>query len=228
MTPRNHILRELPREELERLLPLLQLVRLQPHDILYNVGDPIDRLYFPESCVVSLIVQLIDGRAAECGVVGCEGVLGVGGALSHGASHTIQKALTRGSVFALQRREIINAEDRFPSLYDGLHAAHDAFIALILQSAACFAVHPAPARLARALLNIRDRSSGDALPVTQETLSVSIGASRPTTSTILGEFEHAGMISARRGAVEILDRGALQNAACCCYRMTADLHPMLR
>jgi len=49
--------------------------RLEFKQVLYRLGDPIDRLYVPDSGVASLVSVMGDGRSAEVVTVGTEGVL---------------------------------------------------------------------------------------------------------------------------------------------------------
>jgi CRP-like cAMP-binding protein len=86
-------------------------------------------------------------------------------------------------------------------------------------SAACNALHPVEARMARWLLHLRDRIDVDVLPVTQEEgLSQILGVRRTTVNLLMRDLRASGAIrSERRGQIEI-DRSRLTAAACDCHR----------
>src|SRR5256885_9132218 len=64
-------------EEPERLLlaPLFTSVELEPEHLLYEAGQPIEYIYFPQRGAVSL-TRSQDGRVVEVGTIGREGVVG--------------------------------------------------------------------------------------------------------------------------------------------------------
>ncbi len=80
---------------------------------------------------------------------------------------------------------------------------NEVLLAQIQQTAACNALHPTECRLARWLLQTRDRIDTDVLPLTQEFLSQML--------------EQAGLIQTRRGRIVVLDRKGLEDVACECY-----------
>ena len=51
----NRLLAALPQDEYERLLPKLEPVTLSLRQILYEPGEPIEYVYFPNNAVGSLL-----------------------------------------------------------------------------------------------------------------------------------------------------------------------------
>ena len=77
-TPRqNHLLAALPDADYERLLPSLELVPMRLGEVLYTSGSELPYLYFPTTCIVSLVYVMANGASAEIAVTGHEGLLGV-------------------------------------------------------------------------------------------------------------------------------------------------------
>jgi Mn-dependent DtxR family transcriptional regulator len=72
-------------------------------------------------------------------------------------------------------------------------------------------------------LMARDRMGSDDFPLTQEFVSMMLGASRPTVTIVAGTLQKAGLITYRRGRLRIVDRGRLEAASCECYRTATDL-----
>jgi DNA-binding MarR family transcriptional regulator len=66
---------------------------------------------------------------------------------------------------------------------------------------------------------MRDRSDGDALPITQGLLAEMLGVHRPTITNAVRELERAGLIARGRRQVTILDRRGLTEASCECYQL---------
>jgi DNA-binding FadR family transcriptional regulator len=62
-----------------------------------------------------------------------------------------------------------------------------------------------------------DRAETDTVFLTHEFLSVMLGVRRPGVTNALNVFEKRGVIEARRGAIHILKRPALEEAANGCY-----------
>jgi len=62
-----------------------------------------------------------------------------------------------------------------------------------------------------------DRVDGSEINLSHEFLSMMLGSRRPGITLALGTFREAGLISTRYSKIEILDREALQAAACECY-----------
>jgi hypothetical protein len=54
---------------------------LQSKTILFNPGDTVDAVWFPEGAVISLVVGLATGETVEGAMVGKDGVVGVAAAL---------------------------------------------------------------------------------------------------------------------------------------------------
>ena len=49
-----------------------------------------------------------------------------------------------------------------------------------------------------------------------------LGVRRPTVAIASGMLAHAGLITYARGQIRIMDRAALENASCECYRIITD------
>ena len=82
---------------------------------------------------------------------------------------------------------------------------------------ACNALHPVKARMARWLLQFRDRIDHDVLPLTQEALSQILGVRRTTVTLLMRNLRASGAIkSERRGQIEI-DRTRLAATVCECH-----------
>jgi Mn-dependent DtxR family transcriptional regulator len=92
-----------------------------------------------------------------------------------------------------------------------------------MQSTACNAVHSVEQRLARWLLMAQDRMGGDEFPLTQEFVTMMLGATRPTVTVVAGTLQRAGLITYHRGHVTIVARRKLEAASCECYRATTEL-----
>jgi CRP-like cAMP-binding protein len=86
-------------------------------------------------------------------------------------------------------------------------------------SVACNGAHSLKQRLARWLLMMRDRSDGDALPITQSLLAEMLGVQRPTITNAARELERAGSIERGRREVTIRDRQGLIVESCECYQL---------
>ena len=73
----NHLLDALPATVYERLFPLLELVPMPLGEVLYESGDKLRYVYFPTTCIVSMLYVILNGASAEIAVVGNEGIIGV-------------------------------------------------------------------------------------------------------------------------------------------------------
>ena len=73
----NHLLDALPTNEYERLNPYLERIPMALGEVLYESGDMLNYLYFPTTCIVSLLYVMENGASAEIAVVGNEGLIGV-------------------------------------------------------------------------------------------------------------------------------------------------------
>ncbi len=99
---------------------------------------------------------------------------------------------------------------------------NDLLLGQVQITAACNALHPIQKRLARWILQTRDRIDTDMVPLTQELLSEMLGVRRSSISEIANRLQSTGLIRYSRGSIEIMNRRALEAAACECYGLIRD------
>jgi CRP-like cAMP-binding protein len=213
----NHFLSTLPNGDFDLLRPHLHPLEMIQEDILFQTGDIIERVYFPHTGIISLVIELSGGDRIEAAMIGPDSVVG-GSSVLNG-----KIALNTAIVQATGRASVINA-DRFKDAVNasaGLRSAltrHDQLILVqAQQSVACNISHTLEARLARWLLRSRDLLDSNTLPLTQEFLAQMLGVRRTSVSLVAGTLQTAGFIRYRRGHVAIVDAEGLQSAACECY-----------
>ena len=81
MPPRNLLLASLSEGDSAAIRPYLVSVHLDHEKILFEAGDPIRHVYFPEGAIISLVVGLSTGEMVEAAMVGKDGVVGASSAL---------------------------------------------------------------------------------------------------------------------------------------------------
>jgi hypothetical protein len=69
----NHLLAALPEDESARIFPHLELVPMPLGEAVCEPGIPMRHVYFPTTCIVSLLYVMEDGASGEIAVVGNEG-----------------------------------------------------------------------------------------------------------------------------------------------------------
>src|SRR6476619_1164726 len=98
----NRLLATLPKNEYKRLLPKLTTVNLVLGEELYEPGEAIKYVYFPNDSIISLISELSETAWLEVGMVGNEGMAGLPVFMGVGTSST--QALVQGSGTAMRMR----------------------------------------------------------------------------------------------------------------------------
>lgn len=214
----NRLLATLPPGELQRLAPHLDKVPLPQRSVLFEPGEEVEHAHFPaEGTVVSMVGVMEDGRTAELAVVGCEGA--VGGLISAGGKPATARAVTQigGDALRIDCARLGKVRHESPVLHDMLTRFSDALLAQVMQSAACYALHPVDARTCRRLLEMQDRAGGAELRLTQEHLAEVLGVQRSTVARVLGDLAKAGLIRRGRGRIALASRGKMEARSCECW-----------
>ena len=215
----NRLLAVLPRDEYERLLPRLEVVRLPKNRILYEAGELVHYGYFPTDGMASLLAITEDGSTLEIGTVGREGYIGV--PILHQAETsayrvTVQLPMTALRVEANQFLFNSNREGPLRTLLS--HYAHVVETQLV-QSLICILTHTVEQRLARRLLMMSDCLEADTFEVTQEQLSIILDRHRNRISAALITLRSMKLIETVRGQLKMVNRQGLEKAVCPCYRI---------
>jgi CRP-like cAMP-binding protein len=223
----NLLLAALSSEERERVTPLLRRVRLRHDQVIYRLDEPIRYLYFPLTVVLSLIVTLRDGRSAEIGIIGNEGMVGLPGLF--GTSFTVFELIVQipGQAQRLPVSALGPEARRAGSLDAVLQRYSQTFFNQAAQALICNRYHTVAQRLATWLLMLRDRVETNRLPLTQEILGNMLGAGRPSVNLTEATFTDIGLVRHSRGAITIINRAGLEAAACECYVAMRDEYQRL-
>ena len=218
-TPANRILASLPPREYQRLSAQLVPVSLKFGRVLYEPGKAIRHVYFPLTCLVSLLTAVDKRRTVEVGMVGSEGMAGMPFILGVGVSGV--RAIVQGAGDALRMAAApFRVEfDRNPALQQALYRYTYALMAQISQTAACNRFHDTEERLARWLLMTSDRVGSAKFPVTHEFLAHMLGLRRVGITEAASALKRRKLIDYTRGQLRILDMNGLKRASCSCYRI---------
>jgi len=215
---RNRLLAALPLETLANLLPLMRRVEMPLRRVLLKPNEPVATVYFPEAGWVSLLAVLEDGTAAEVGLAGVEGMVGLPPLFGTDRSATEAVVQGPGVALALDADALRHAMGKAPTLRGLLLRYAFAFHAQVSTTAACNVRHPLGQRLARWLLASHDRAGDNEFPITHEFLSLMLGVRRSGVTVAVGVLRAGGLIHYRQGHIRILDRRGLEAAACTCHR----------
>lgn len=213
----NRVLASLPPDVIAKAQPYLKVVELKPGEILADVGSAVQRIYFPHSAVISLVVELGLGDIVETAMVGCDGVLNAASAFDGKIS--FNKAIVRlpGLVSVIDVDVFHRIGDE-SSLIRSIITRHEqVLLAQSQQTAACNASHPIEARMSRWLLRMHDLVGDKDLLLTQDLLAQMLGVRRPSVSIAAHALQQHGLIKYTRGSIRILDLLGLERLSCECY-----------
>ncbi|MFZ6673125.1 Crp/Fnr family transcriptional regulator [Undibacterium sp. Xuan67W] len=213
----NHLLAALPEDDFGRISKDLELVRLAHNVSLYESGMRLQHVYFPTTCIVSLMYVLEDGASAEIAVVGNEGIVGV--SMFMGGETTPNRAVVQSEGYAYRLRgQLLRDEfDRAGSVLRVLLRYTQALITQMTQTAVCNRHHTVEQQLCRWLLLSLDRRSTNSVTMTQQMIANLLGVRRERVTEAAGNLQRAGLISYSRGAIDVLNRPGLEETVCECY-----------
>jgi CRP-like cAMP-binding protein len=213
----NWLLDSLPRADIERVQPHLETVPVAIKQVIYEPNGPIQHVYFPTSCIISLVTYLKDGSSVEMATVGLEGMVGLPVFLGTDTMPSRAFGQVAGNSLRITTAAFTAEVKRNGPLVRVLNRYTQALFNQVAQTTACNRVHLVEQRCARWLLQTHDRVGSDQFLLTQEFLAQMLGVRRSGVSAAAGLLQKAGLIRYARGRITILDRAGLESAACECY-----------
>lgn len=213
----NHLLSTLPSEEWERIFPHVELVQLPVGKVLHEPGVAMRHVYFPTSCIVSLLCIMEDGATAEIGAVGREGIVGVSSFMGGDTMQSRSIVQSGGYAYRMKAQTLKEEFQRTGALQRILLRYTQALLTQMAQTAVCNRHHSVDQQLCRWLLGSLDRLSSNELSITQELIAHTLGVRREGVTTAAGKLKKAGLIDCRRGRITVTHRPELEARACECY-----------
>lgn len=219
---KNRLLGSLDAVDLERISGQLEVDDYGSGHILYAPNRPAKYVYFPFSCVVSIVNTVAAGNSVEVGTVGNEGMAGIAEYLASEATPNRTLVQVPGQMARL-RVDVFHAlAESSPRFRLFLNKYTLAFLAQVSQTAACNGAHAIDERCARWLLMTHDRVDAESFSLTHEFLAYMLGVRRAGVTVAAGILQKAGLITYKRGNIKIVNRQGLEEASCDCYRIVRE------
>jgi len=215
----NRLLATLSGETLALLEPELKETSVAQGVVFLEPGDSIDRIYFPQRGMISLLIVGRDGEMVEVSTVGREGALGLHRGLGGRLSVTRATVQIPGRFSTIPAHAFERISVNSASLQEMITRYTEVLLAEAQQLAACNAIHDASSRLCRWLLQCADHINSLQLPLTQEFLAQMLGVRRTTVTLLAQEIQKRGAVKYSRGKMTILNRRMLEDGACECYEV---------
>ncbi len=215
----NRLIGALSAPDLKRIRPHLEPVDMPLGEVVYESGRELDFVYLPTSSIVSLLYVLENGASAEIAVVGNEGVVGI--SIFMGGESTPSRAVVQsaGGAYRLPAEVMRNEFNRGGAMQHLMLRYTQSLIAQMAQTAVCNRHHSVDQQLCRWLLLSIDRLATPEIVMTQELIANMLGVRREGVTESAGRLQKAGVISYRRGRIQVLDRPRLETMSCECYEV---------
>jgi CRP-like cAMP-binding protein len=220
----NKLLSRLPDAEFAHLMPLLEPVSLSAGERLSEAGEAARFIYFPESCVISCQANMQDGKSAEVGIIGFEGMADLTALVRSGpAVHSLNVSIG-GSALRVRKDDLRREMLRSVGLQQSFFGYAAEYVTQLSQRSACAIFHLLEQRFAVWLLLLADRIGESEIQMTQERTADHLGVRRAGVTVVAAHMQAAGAISYRRGNLRITNRQMLEELACECYGTLAVGH----
>ena len=144
-------------EELFALNPYLGSALLRHGEVLSEFEEQPQRIWFPETCVISLIIAAGAPNGASVGLIGREG------AVCEPAARQVVQVPGRARFLLLSAKP--GAVKVAPNLEPLILRHANALHGQVMQVAACNALHSAEARLARSSISRRSRGCWSSITI---------------------------------------------------------------
>jgi CRP-like cAMP-binding protein len=206
----------------------MRIVSLRHGVILHSPGEAIKDVYFPLDCLISITVTMAGGRTSEAGIVGSREMVGVnafmGGRETNQTEYVCQHA---GSAVRMIAKPLLAEFDRNKPVRDVMLRFAQAYIAQLSQNVACNRLHTLEHRLARWLLECRDRLGRDDLVLTHKFVGQMLGVRRPGVTEAAASLQKRGFIHGTHGKLQVLNAAGLERASCECFWVIRDEYDRL-
>ena len=168
-----------------------------------------------------------NGSTAEIGMAGNDGLVGI--ALYMGGSTTPSRAVVQsaGNAFRMRSHALNDEFSRGGVFQKILLRYTQSLMTQISQTAVCNRLHSVEQQLCRWLLINHDLLQTNKLIRTHDLIANMLGVRREGVSIAAGHLQQMGLIKYVRGTITMLDRDALEKAACECYRVVKDEYDRL-
>jgi CRP-like cAMP-binding protein len=215
----NLILRGLPQKQCTQLFSSMELVRLQPRQVMHEAGETIRSGYFLNDGLVSVLMVQPDGEAVEVCLIGKEGFVGLPVIFGFRSSGVRVVTQVEGPAYRVDVDTLRGILPQGPKLESLLQRFSMILGMESMQLAACNRLHGVEERLASRLLMTHEQIGGKTLVFTHEFLAQMLGIRRASVTVAANILQKAGVISYKRGSVAIVNKARLEEAACGCYRI---------
>jgi CRP-like cAMP-binding protein len=206
----NRILSRLSREDFALLEPYLEPVDLPVRKQIETPKKRIDQVYFIESGFASVVANGASKPSIEVGIIGREGMTGLGVVLGNDRPPHETFVQVAGQAQRISAAKLRAADEQSSTLHRAMLRYAQTFLHQATTTALANGRSKIEERLARWLLMADDRIDGEELPLTHEFLGLMLGTYRPGVTKALQALEKKGLIAARRSAITILNRRALE------------------
>jgi CRP-like cAMP-binding protein len=216
-TEPNAFLASLAPREFALLRPHLAPFEMRASECLYRVGDTIEDVVFPRSGLVALTIPLRDGGGPSAALIGRDGIVGGHAAAAPAPATCDAEVYVGGHALRMSAAAFRHVLEESPVVRRLAAQFDSALLAQAQQTALCNAAHPVEARICRLLLEVENHNGNGKIPLTQATLARMLSVRRTTVTLMAGRLEAAGVLSCRRGFVQIVDPDELERRSCECY-----------
>lgn len=223
----NELLAALQDEDRSLLASALRIERPPLNLQLSRRNQPTNDIWFPHDGVIALSVTDHGGRTVQAAVVGSEGCIGLENIFLDTLALTDASVQIAGYMSVIAAPALRAAVATRPLIQSTLTRFLYDLSAQSLQTIACNRLHTLEARCCRWLLMMRDRTSNDVLPMTQERLAAMLASGRPRINALLSSLENNGLLVRHRSRICLLHRPGLEARACECYRILSSRQELL-
>ncbi len=215
--PRAWALQGLPVDVWRRLEPQAQRTLLFQGQVLHEPGSVVERVYFPNSGMVSLVLGSANGEQVEVAMAGREGAVGALELLSDTPATETAVVQVPGTALWLPASVVRDEFGRGGAFHGWTLRFWSSLMAQKSQAALCNRLHSVEERLCRWLLGLRERVESDEIEITHGSIAQMLGARRSGVTVALGALGALGLLDTGRGHIVLLDIEGLRANSCSCH-----------
>jgi CRP-like cAMP-binding protein len=206
---RNQILSRISADDMAQLAPHLEPVDLPVRRRLSQADRTIEAVFFIARGVASTTATVRHETPIEIGITGHEGMANVTALMGMDRATTDTFMQVGGTGFSIAPERMLDAMGRSPALIRLVMLGACLVISQTASTAVANGRATVTERLARWLLMVQDRVDSDMVVLTHEFLSIMLGVRRAGVTVALSDLRRSGLVSGKRGVVEIIDRKCL-------------------